>query len=317
MRSITRKIETLRCAVAESRVEVKPETLKRLLANDVPKKDILAIARAAGVMAAKKTPELLPYCHPIAIDWVEIEYEIKDALILVRATVEAVSKTGVEMEALTAASIAALTIYDMLKPIDDTLEILQTKLLQKTGGKSNFKEKIPQGFKTAVIVTSDSTSRGLRSDKSGRLIQARLKSFGMDPLYEVIADEKLLISSLLEKYYQAGVNLIVTTGGTGLGPRDVTVEATAAVIDREIPGIMEAARGYGQKRTPYAMLSRGLAGQRGKTIIINLPGSSKGVEESLDAIFPAILHAYKMMGGGGHDLLPKNTPRSCVEEVLR
>jgi molybdenum cofactor synthesis domain-containing protein len=129
----------------------------------------------------------------------------------------------------------------------------------------------------------------------------------------VIADEKLLISSLLEKYYQAGVNLIITTGGTGLGPRDVTVEATAAIIDREIPGIMEAARGYGQKRTPYAMLSRGLAGQRGKTIIINLPGSSKGVEESLDAIFPAILHAYKMMGGGGHDSLPKNTPPSRVE----
>ena len=92
----------------------------------------------------------------------------------------------------------------------------------------------------------------------------------------------------------------MTTGGTGLGPRDVTVEATEAVIDRQIPGVMEAARGYGQRRTPYAMLSRGIAGQKGKTIILNLPGSSRGVEETLDAVFPSILHAYPMMQAGGH-----------------
>ena len=300
MRSITRKIETLRQATAESRVQVKPETLKRLLANDLPKKDILAIARAAGVMAAKKTPDLLPYCHPIAIDWVEIELEVQESLVIIHATVEAVAKTGVEMEALTAASVTALTVYDMLKPIDDSIEILSTKLLKKTGGKTSFKEKIPPGFKAAVIVTSDSTSKGTRSDKSGRLIEERLKSLGIESSYKVIPDEKSLISSTLKEYCEKGINLVVTTGGTGLGPRDVTVEATEEVVDREIPGIMEAARDYGQRRTPYAMLSRGIAGQKGKTLIVNLPGSSNGVEESLDAIFPSILHAYKMIKGMGH-----------------
>ncbi|MBI3315426.1 MAG: bifunctional molybdenum cofactor biosynthesis protein MoaC/MoaB, partial [Candidatus Omnitrophica bacterium] len=154
-----------------------------------------------------------------------------------------------------------------------------------------------------VIVTSDSTSQGTRSDKSGRLIEEKLRSFGIDPAYEVIPDDKDLISAALEKYCGRGMNLIVTTGGTGLGPRDVTVEATGTVIDREIPGVMEAARGYGQKRTPYAMLSRGLAGQKGKTLIVNFPGSSKGVEESLDALFPSLFHAYKMMKGLGHDPL--------------
>jgi molybdenum cofactor synthesis domain-containing protein len=204
------------------------------------------------------------------------------------------------MEALTAVSVAALTLYDMLKPIEDNLEILSCKLVEKTGGKSDFVEKIPPGFKAAVLVTSDGTAKGAREDKSGRIIEARLKALGLEPSYTVLPDEKDLIILKLKELCQRGVWLIVTTGGTGLGPRDVTVEATRAVIDREIPGIMEAARVYGQRRTPYAMLSRGLAGQKGKTIVLNLPGSSKGVEESLNAVFPAVLHAYKMMGGGGH-----------------
>ena len=301
MRSVTRKIETLRRATAESRLQARPETLKRLLDNDVPKKDILPIARAAGVMAAKKTPDLLPYCHPLTIDWVEIEFDVQESLIIVRAVVEAVAKTGVEMEALTAVSVASLTIYDMLKPIDKEIEILNTKLVQKTGGKSSFIEKIPVGFKAAVIVTSDSTSKGMRSDKSGRLIEDRLKSLGVESRYIIIPDEKALIMSTIRECCEEGASLIVTTGGTGLGPRDVTVEATEAVIDRQIPGVMEAARDYGQRRTPYAMLSRGLAGQKGRTLIVNLPGSSKGTEESLDAIFPSLLHAYKMMGGASHD----------------
>ncbi len=305
MRSVTQKIETLRRAVAESRVLVKSETLRRLEKNDIPKKDILPIARAAGVMAAKKTPELLPYCHPIAIDWVEIEFIVQETEVLIQATVEAVAKTGVEMEALTAASVAALTIYDMLKPIDTELQITGTKLIQKTGGKSSFKEKIPVNFKAAVIVTSDSTSRGTRQDKSGKIILERLASLGIPADYSVLPDDKEIIQHGLLEYCDKGVNLILTTGGTGLGPRDVTVEAVTEVLEREIPGIMEAARGFGQRRTPYAMLSRGLAGQRGKTLIVTLPGSSSGVEESLDAIFPAILHAFKMMRGLGHELILK------------
>jgi cyclic pyranopterin phosphate synthase len=104
----------------------------------------------------------------------------------------------------------------------------------------------------------------------------------------------------LLKWCDEGVRLIMTTGGTGLGPRDVTVEATREIMEREIPGIMEAGRAYGQGRTPYAMLSRGIAVQRGRTLIMNLPGSSNGVRETLNAIFPAVLHAYPMMGGGGH-----------------
>lgn len=307
MKFVTNKIETLRTAVAVSIVRAKPETVKRLVENDLPKKDVLALARAAGVMAAKKTHELIPYCHPVPIDGVEIVFETAGGEVRISARVEAVAKTGLEMEALTAASVAALTVYDMLKPVDTDLEILSTKLVSKHGGKSDFKERLPKGFKAAVIVTSDGTSKGTRQDKSGRIIEERLKSFGLEPDYAVLPDELDLIAQKLNELCASGAHLIVTTGGTGLGPRDVTVEATRHVIDREIPGILEAARVFGQRRTPYAMLSRGLAGQKGNTIIVNLPGSSKGVEESLDAVFPALLHAYKMMKGLGHETAMKVT----------
>src|SRR3989338_7029833 len=300
MKSITHKIDTLRKATAISVLVASPQTIQRLENNDLPKKDALIVARVAGIAAAKRTADIIPYCHPIPIDSVNVEFEVGKDRVTVTATVEAIWKTGVEMEALTAASAAALTLYDMLKAIDKGMEIISTKLVSKEGGKSDFVEKIPKGFQTAVIVTSDGTFKGTRQDKSGKIIQERLESFGIRPSYTVLPDEQKQIAELLKKLCDQGVQLILTTGGTGLGPRDVTVEATRQVIEREIPGILEAGRAFGQQRTPYSMLSRGIAGQKGKTLIVNLPGSSKGVEETLDAIFPVILHSYKMMGGGGH-----------------
>src|SRR3989338_5696799 len=300
MKSITSKTETLRKATASSVVLAAAQTIERLKSNDVPKKDILIIARAAGVMAAKKTQEIIPYCHPIPIDSVDIHFEVLTDRIVITASVEAIWKTGLEMEALVTASVTALTIYDMLKPVDKEIEIVSTTLQSKEGGKSDFVEKIPQGFQAAVIVTSDGTFQGKREDKSGKVIKERLERYGINPSYTILPDDKKMITEKLDELCKQGVFLILTTGGTGLGPRDVTVEATREVIDREIPGITEAARSYGQDRTPYAMLSRGLAGQKGNTIIVNLPGSSKGTEETLNAIFPAVLHSYKMMDGFGH-----------------
>lgn len=301
MRNVQDKITTLRTATALSRVTFAPATGSKLRANDLPKKDVLPIARAAAVMAAKKTPELIPYCHPLPIDGVEVTFDVFDTFVEIHATVSAIWKTGVEMEALTAASVAALTIYDMLKPVDKNMEIVSTKLLDKTGGKSDFVQKIPAGFKAAVIVTSDGTFAKKREDKSGKIITEKLQALGItDVAYLVLPDEKADIQKSLFNYCEQGIDLIVTTGGTGLGPRDVTVEATAEVIERHMPAVMTALQTFGQKRTPYAMLSRGLAGVRGGTLIVNLPGSSRGAAEGMSAIFPAVLHVYKMLKGGGH-----------------
>jgi molybdenum cofactor biosynthesis protein MoaC len=268
--------------------------------NELPKKDVLIVARVAGTAAAKKTSELIPYCHPLPVDSVEIDFEVREDSVGITASVEAIWKTGVEMEALTAASVAALTIYDMLKPVDRNIEITAVRLEEKRGGKTDFSRRVPKGYRVAVVVTSDSTHAGTREDRSGKVIRERLESFGIDPQYEILPDDEEGIVDLLRELVDKGTNLILTTGGTGLGPRDVTVEATRQVIEREIPGVAEAGRAYGQSRTPYSMLSRGVAGVCGKTIIVNLPGSSRGAEETMNAIFPGIVHGYGMLQGEGH-----------------
>jgi molybdenum cofactor biosynthesis protein MoaC len=300
MKSVTAKTSTLRRAVAIGRVKASTAAIERLRSNDLPKKDVLAVARVAGTHCAKKTFEIIPYCHPLPVDLVEIIFETGDNHVDIRATVEAVAKTGVEMEALTAVSTAALTIYDMLKPIDTGIEIQSVKLESKKGGKREFPQRFPKGFQASVLVTSDGTFEGTREDRSGQIIRQRLEALGLTPGYEVLPDEESKIVTALQGLVERGTNLVLTTGGTGLGPRDVTVEATRRVIDMEIPGIAEAMRAYGQSRTPYAMLSRGLAGVCGRTIIVNLPGSSRGTEESLNAILPGVLHAFAMIQGQGH-----------------
>jgi molybdenum cofactor biosynthesis protein MoaC len=301
MISISHKTETWRQATAAGSLFLRPETLQLVKENRVPKGNVLEAARVAGILAAKKTPDWIPHCHPLPIEGCRIDFILREDQIKIAATVETVAKTGVEMEALTAVSAAALTLYDMLKPVDDSLVISGIALLEKKGGKSQYRENLPADFRAAVIVTSDGTHAGARQDKSGKLIVERLRSLGIRDIdYLILPDEEKQIEKALREFCDKGYRLVATTGGSGLGPRDVTVEATRKVIEREVPGAAEAMRGYGQRRTPYAMLSRGLVGVRGKTFIVNFPGSSRGTEESMNAVFPALFHGYGMMNGGGH-----------------
>jgi cyclic pyranopterin phosphate synthase len=302
MIDISNKIKTLRTAVARATLKLKPETIELIHQNKIPKGDPLAVAKVAAIQAAKNTSQIIPYCHPLPIDYVGVDFNIGKDFIEVNVTVKAIYKTGVEMEALTAASVAVLTIYDMTKMLDDSMEIIGVKLLEKTGGKSDFRTEYDKPLRAAVLVLSDSISSGKKSDTSGKMIVERLKKEGIDVLeYNIIPDDVEKITQTLIKYADEDkLDLVMTTGGTGFSPRDCTPEAMANVVEREIPGIPEAAREFGQERTPYSMLSRAKAGIRGKTLIVNLPGSKKGVADSLNALFPGILHSFKMIWGGGH-----------------
>jgi molybdenum cofactor synthesis domain-containing protein len=154
-------------------------------------------------------------------------------------------------------------------------------------------------IRVAILTTSDKGSRGEREDKSGDLIKEMVKGIpGEVVYYEVIPDEKDIIKDRLASISDnEEADIILTTGGTGLSPRDVTPDATIEVIDKEIPGMAEAMRIEGLKKTPYAMISRAVVGIRKRTLIINLPGSPKGAKENLEIILPALSHAVEKIKG--------------------
>jgi molybdenum cofactor synthesis domain-containing protein len=214
---------------------------------------------------------------------------------------KSIGRTGIEMEILTGVSVAALEIYDMLKPVDSALEIGNIRLLEKQGGKSDRKKFFASPPICAVLVCSDSTAAGTREDKSGKVIREMLEeSNAQVKYYNVLPDNKEQIQQQIRKWVDEDIHFIFTTGGTGLGPRDNTVAALKEILERDADGITEAIRSYGQMRTPLAMMSRAVAGSIAQTLIVTLPGSTDGARESLEAILPAIFHARKMMKGGGH-----------------
>lgn len=302
MFNVGAKPDSYRTALAKAVLNIDAKTAVLIKQGKTPKGDIVEAAKIAATSGAKKTSDLIPYCHPIPIDHIKVQVSVKSQAIEVEVEVKSIWKTGMEMEALSGACIGALTIYDMLKPIDDTLYISSVKLVEKSGGIGQFKIKDGNKIRAGVIVVSDSVAAGKRADKSGKLIVKTLKNRSIEvDKYQVVPDDSSVVEGLLIKYSDDfHLNLILTTGGTGLGPRDITPESTRKVIEREIAGIAEGSRAYGQRRTPLSMLSRGIAGVRGKSLIINFPGSLNAVSESLEFLFPGLEHAFKMMEGHGH-----------------
>jgi molybdenum cofactor biosynthesis protein MoaC len=303
MVNITHKSNTLRKAIAQAIVKVSlPETIQAIRNRTVPKGDVLECSRVAGLFAAKRTADMIPDCHPLPVEFTAISYEVGAMEVTIFVEIHTIYKTGVEVEAMHAASVVALTMYDMLKPIDKGVSIEQIKLVEKKGGKSDRKHDLDQKLKAAVIVCSDSISAGKKEDRAGKVIKEKLEKFGVEvPVYIIIPDEIEDIKGTCLKYVNEKMDLVIFSGGTGLSPRDVTPEALVEILERRIPGIEEAIRNYGQQRTPYSMLSRSIAGLISDTVVLGLPGSTNGASESMDAIFPALLHVFKVMEGARHD----------------
>ncbi|GAF51261.1 bifunctional molybdenum cofactor biosynthesis protein MoaC/MoaB [Rhodococcus wratislaviensis] len=309
MVDVSAKADTTRIAVAAGQLVTTPAVIELVRADDLPKADVLATARIAGISGAKKTSELIPLCHQLALSSVKLEFGFTENAITIEATAKTKGPTGVEMEALTAVAVAGLTLHDMVKAVDPAATLDGVRLLTKDGGKRGHwtREQQSTGTPTvtprsaAVLVASTGGARGTREDTTGPVIAAWLEERGFTtrgPLVYADAD----IAAGLADALSGNPALIISTGGTGVSPTDATPEATRAVLDRELPGVADAIRNRGTEVTPHASLSRGLAGVANGTVVVNLPGSPGGVKDGLSVLDPLVDHLLAQVAGGGtHD----------------
>lgn len=304
MVNITHKSSTLRKAIAEATVLVsKQETIEAIEQRKVPKGDVFSFAKVAALFGVKKTSELIPDCHPLPVEFTDVRFNITDLKITIEVEVHTIYKTGVEVEAMHGASIAALTLYDMLKPIDKNVVIQQIQLKSKTGGKTDKKSYLNKGLQAAVIVCSDTVSANKAEDKAGNAVIEALKKLDIQvPVYKVIPDDSTAIEEQVSANTKDGIQLLIMVGGTGVSLRDITPDTVKPLLDRELDGIMETARRYGQERMPYAMLSRSVAGLINQTLVLTFPGSLSGATEYMDALFPQVLHVLEVIAGDRHGL---------------
>lgn len=306
MIDVGRKRPTRRRAIACGTIRMNKEAFQAVRDGTLPKGNVLALAEAAGITGAKKTPDLIPMCHTLPLDQVTIHCDLdaQDHSITVYAQAAAFAKTGVEMEALAGVNAALLTIWDLTKGTDPNLSIEGVRLLVKTGGKSGIwvnPDGIPQwledqlpdtsflrGKKATILVMSDRASKGEYADQSGVLLKDLLAAAGAEiAAYEVVPDQEEDIAQAITSLCKSGQpDLLIATGGTGPGPRDVTPEVLEKISDRMLEGLGNVLRSESLHYTDTAWLSRMTAGMVGTTLVIAFPGSPKAVKECWEILSP-------------------------------
>ncbi|HMT49946.1 bifunctional molybdenum cofactor biosynthesis protein MoaC/MoaB [uncultured Dietzia sp.] len=311
------KAVTTRTATAEGIFRTRPDVVRRVAGDALGKADVLATARLAGIGAAKKTSELIPLCHQIPLDSVKVRFDPDEPAgeIRVSATARTTGRTGVEMEALTAVSVAGLTLHDMVKAVDPLATMDGVRLAAKTGGKRGDWTRgsddpgalaqpepavLDPGRSAVVVVSSTAAAHGRREDTTGPAIEGWFLERGFSPVeVHVVADAG--IAAAVTEHIRRSPAVLLTTGGTGVAPDDRTPEATAPHLELELPGVAEAIRARGLTATPTAAMSRGLAGFAGRTLVVNLSGSGGGVRDGLAVLDGLLDHLLDVHAhGGGH-----------------
>lgn len=320
MADVRKKRPTSRRAVAVGELFAGP-AFATLVERRLPKGDALVMAEIAGLQGAKMASALMPLCHPLLLEKVEVRCVPvpERQAIRVYCEVGTEARTGVEMEALAGVNAALLTIYDLTKPVEPALSIGGIRLLFKEGGKKGLwlhpegmddheRERYQpkplariDGWRAAVLTLSDRASRGDYEDQSGAVLLDTLRGLGAEiEGVTVLPDDADALSAQLSALATSGVELVLTTGGTGLGPRDITPEVLRALATRPVPGLGELFRSDSRYHTPLAWLSRADAVMVGETLVIALPGSPKAVAQGMAILAPLLAHARTMIHGGSH-----------------
>jgi cyclic pyranopterin phosphate synthase len=298
MVDVSAKPVTVRAARARASVLASAEALALLREGALPKGDALAVARIAGIAGAKQTPALIPLCHPIGLTNVEVTAQVMDRSVRLEASARAVGRTGVEMEALTAATVAGLALIDMIKGIDRSATLASIQVVAKSGGRSG--DWTLELGRAAVVTVSDRSTAGTRPDTSGPVLVDGLRTAGfICDAAAVVPDEVAAIREAVMACVTEGAGLVLTTGGTGLGPRDHTPEALSELFDAPAPGLADLLRRV--TGNTFAALSRGVAGLIGRSLVIALPGSPAAAEDALAALGPLFPHLIAQLAGGDHE----------------
>lgn len=312
MIDVSPKEATPRRARARGRIFMAPETASRIGRLEMPKGDVLAMAEVAGLMAAKNAALMLPLCHPLAIEAVSVECELREDGVEVTCEVKTFSKTGVEMEALCGVNAALLSIYDLSKIVDPALEIGGIRLDFKEGGKSGLwrhpssreeparetPSDLMHGLRVAVITMSDRCWSGESVDQSGPMLGELARKEGAEVVGQrLVPDDIDAIREAVRDVIAEGCDVVLMTGGTGPAPRDVTPEAILALFDKELPGVGELLRSAGAVGTKKSYLSRSVGGLVGGRLVISFPGSLRAVTEGFTAVKDLIPHAVSHAQG--------------------
>ena len=321
MADIRNKRPTRRRAVAVGELFAGPIAYPLIVERRLPKGDALIMAEVAGLQGAKLASALMPLCHPLLLELVNLRCAPvpERQVIRVYCEVATEARTGVEMEALAGVNAALLTLYDLSKPVEPALGLGGIRLLFKEGGKSGLWLH-PEGMREderahyrprdlarldgvpcAVVTLSDRAHAGTYEDRAGPVLVEGLRRLGAHVDHvELLPDGIEPLATRLRTLADASVRICLCTGGTGLGPRDMTPEALRLVADRSIPGLAEMFRSESSRHTPLAWLSRADVVQVGRMLVFALPGSPRAVQQGMDMLAPLLAHALAMMDGEAH-----------------
>lgn len=322
------KAATHRRAVAEGSITLADDAFNALRDKKNPKGDVLSLAEVAGIMAAKRTADSIPLCHPLPLDYVRLSFTLHEDTKSLTVFCEAgtTAKTGVEMEALAGVNGALLTIYDLSKAVNPAITISNIRLNFKEGGKSGIWKhpdyKMVQGalaadpavaksvdakrllanMQVGVITISDLIANKNSEDLSGPLLCDHLANHGASvKRHDVVGNDKQKIqNAILDLIRKEKVDVVFTTGGTGLSVHDLTPDAIEEISSRKIEGFGELLRQSGAKQTATSYLSRSLACVIDSSIVVALPGHPNAVVDGVHVLAPLLEHSLHMLRGGSH-----------------